>query len=233
MRSERGFTLIELAVTVALIGVVAAIAAGFMPAARRNATVVSTAWELGIRLKSLRARALGDQRDLVFVAVDAKDNDASACNVVWPERCARWFLLAPRAASATAGTPAWTFAAFDPATPAANADVVDQALLPRGIRLYKEASVVGTSGPAPFDSARILDTTLTRGCGASGALCVAIRYSRDGVVQAEPPTSTAVAALGVGITLGSDLKGPTSGADVRAVLVGFPSGIVRSYGVAP
>ncbi len=62
---------------------------------------------------------------------------------------------------------------------------------------------------------------------------MAIRYSRDGEVRAEPPTSTAVAALGAGIALGSDVQRANSGADVRAVLVGFPSGIVRSYGLAP
>ncbi len=219
MRSERGFTLIELAVTVALIGIVSAMAVGLMTGARRNASVVSTAWELAMRLKSLRARALGDQRELVFVAVDAQGNDADGCSAAAPARCARWFLLAPQSA--------WTFAAFNPATPAANADLVDQALLPRGIRLYLPA--VGRSGPAPFDSARVLDTTLTRACGADGALCVAVRYSRDGEVRAEPPTSTAVAALGVGLPF----AGQHAGTDMRALLVGFPSGIVRSYALAP
>jgi hypothetical protein len=194
-----------------------------MGAARRNATVASTAWELAMRLKSLRARALGDQRDLVFVMVDAQGNDAEGCSALSPARCARWFVLAPQPPP----QPAWTFAAFNPASRTTNADIVDEGLLPRGIRLYLPA--VGRSGPVPFDSARVLDTTLTRACGADGALCIAVRYSRDGVVQAEPPTSTAVSALGVGIAL----AGQHAGTDMRALLVGFPSGIVRSYGLAP
>ena len=201
-----------------------------MPNATRNATVVSTAWELGIRLKSLRARALGDQRDLVFVAVDAKDNDASACSAVSPSAARAGFSSRRARPRPPPGPPAWTFAAFDPATPATNADVLDRGSCPAASAFYRPA--VDASGPAPFDAARLLDATLTREC-ATGALCVAIRYSRDGEVRAEPPTSTAVAALGAGIALGSDVQRANSGADVRAVLVGFPSGIVRSYGLAP
>lgn len=223
MRSQRGFTLIEVAVTVALAAIVAALAITTVTAARRNASVGSTAWELATRFKGLRGRALGDQRDLVFVAVDAQGNDARGCGALAPARCARWFLLAPE--------DGWSFASFDPASPATDAEIVDSEQLPRGIRLHLGA--VDRPGPVPFDSARVLDSALTRACGADGALCVAFRYSRNGEVRAEPPTTDPVTAAGVAIPLGSDLVGEHRGADARAVLVGFPSGIVRSYGLAP
>ncbi len=208
--------------TVALIGIVAAMAIPIVTAARRNATVGSAAWDLAVYLKGRRARALTEQRDLVFVLVDAQGNDARGCGALAPASCVRRFLLAPQAA--------WTFAAFDPTSPSTNADIVDQDSLPRGICFYLPA--IGRTGPVPFDTARVLDTALTRGCGADGALCLAFRFSADGEVRAESPTSDPVSSLGVAIGLGSDLVGEHAAADVRSVLVAFPSGIVRSYSLA-
>jgi prepilin-type N-terminal cleavage/methylation domain-containing protein len=223
MRTDRGFTLLEMAVTVAIIGVVAAMAIPIVTAARRNASVASTAWDLALYLKSPRAKALTEQRDLVFVVVDAEANDARGCGGLAPQRCVTR-LLAPQTG--------WTFAAFNPASPSANVDeIVQQETLPRGIRFHLPA--VNRTGPVPFDTVRVLDSGLTRACGAGGALCLAFRFSADGQVTAESPTNAPVSSLGVAIGLGSDLVGEHAGAEMRSVLVSFPSGIVRSYGLAP
>ncbi len=222
MRSDRGFTLLELMITVAIVGIVAAMAVPIVTAARRNATVGSATWDLALRLKGLRARALGEQRDLVFVMVDAKDNDARGCSALAPGNCARWFLLEPQTA--------WQFSNFNPDSPYTNANFVDKDLLPRGIRMYLSAA--DRTCPAPFRSAKLLDSTLTRAsCGTGNGRCLAFRYGSDGEVRAEPPGTTSVSPLGVGIALGSDLVDQHAGADIRGLLVAFPSGIVRSWGL--
>jgi prepilin-type N-terminal cleavage/methylation domain-containing protein len=229
MRSERGFTILEVAVTVAIIGVVAAMAIPIVTAARRNASVASTAWDLALYLKGPRAKALTEQKDLVFVLVDAQGNDARACGALSRARCVRRFLFAP--------LPTWSFATFDPASPSANVDetpgvIFEQDTLPRGIRFYLPA-VDRTALPTPFDTVKVLDSGLTRACGPDGARCLALRFSADGQVTAEPPTSAPVTSAGVAIGLGSDLVAEHAGADLRSILVSFPSGIVRSYGLAP
>lgn len=224
MPSERGFTLLEVAVTVAIVGVVAAMAIPIVTAARRNASVGSAAWDLALYLKGPRAKALTEQKDLVFVLVDAQGNDARGCGMLAREKCVRRFLLEPQGG--------WTFAAFNPASPSTNVgDFLEQETLPRGVRFHLPA--VNRTGPVPFDTVRVLDSTLTRACGAGGALCLAFRFSADGQVTAESPTTAPVSSLGVAIGLGSDLVAEHSGAELRSVLVSFPSGIVRSYGLAP
>jgi prepilin-type N-terminal cleavage/methylation domain-containing protein len=228
MRSERGFTILEVAVTVAIIGVVAAMAIPIVTAARRNASVASTAWDLALYLKGPRATALTRQQDLVLVLVDAQGNDARTCGVLSRARCVRRFLFAP--------LPAWSFATFDPGSPSANVDetagaIFEQETLPRGIRFHLPA-IDRTPLPAPFDTVKVLDSGLTRTCAAE-ARCIAIRFSADGEVTAEPPTAAPVTSAGIAIGLGSDLVVEHAGAEQRSVLVSFPSGIVRSYGLAP
>src|SRR5512133_639207 len=57
IRANRGFTLLEMVTTIAIVAILAALAVPLMRAARGNATVQSTGFELKVRLEGMRARA--------------------------------------------------------------------------------------------------------------------------------------------------------------------------------
>jgi prepilin-type N-terminal cleavage/methylation domain-containing protein len=216
MRRGRGFTLIEMVVVIALVAVVAGLAVAGMRAARRNASMGGSSFELVLKLQGLKTKALNEQRDHLAVL---HGGDGGACELLRREGCVRLFVLAEPNVG-------WRLQAFDVATPGAGtAEVVDTFVFPKGILL--DGAAAGTPGRPPFGAARTWDVDLTGDCG--GARCAAIRFTASGEVRADRPDGTLVAKPGHVLAFTSDLATETAGVERRAVLVSFPSGIVKSY----
>ena len=93
MTRSRGFTLIELMLVVALVGILAVIAIPTIRAGRRNATVAAVATGLQFRLEQLQFTALSEQQEHVLVVVDVPGNDAGQCGSIFSSGCGRVFDL--------------------------------------------------------------------------------------------------------------------------------------------
>jgi prepilin-type N-terminal cleavage/methylation domain-containing protein len=93
MRAHRGFTLLEVMTVVAIVGVVAAMAVPRLRAARRNASVASTGFELALWLEGLKNRAIRDQQDVVAILVDVPANDPMACARGADDFCGSTYLV--------------------------------------------------------------------------------------------------------------------------------------------
>ncbi|WP_242395108.1 prepilin-type N-terminal cleavage/methylation domain-containing protein [Anaeromyxobacter oryzisoli] len=236
---QHGFTMIEIAVVLAIVAILAAAAYPIFRAATRNASVGATATELQMRLEGLPYKAMSDQRDYLFVLADTPNNDASQCGSIADAGCVRVFVL--REPDAT-----WTLASFDVSSPGNGAKVVDEFRLGKGIHFYLPAATA-TPLPPPFDqiatllsdgtsSLKTFDSDLTPTCPGARR-CLAFRFRPGGAVELEPPDRSAppsdlAAKNGHAFALGSDMDDQTRGADQRAVLVAVPSGLVKAYGVA-
>jgi type II secretion system protein H len=205
-RRDSGFTLVELAVVLAIIAILAALVVVGSRRGLRNANVDTVADEIVVRLAGLPAAALADGRDRVFVLVDRGSTPGSR---------ARAFLL-------TAPPAGWKLAGFNPAAPGVEFDEVD---LPRTTRLLPTGEV---NPPAPLESVRLSDARMTSTCG--GLPCFALRYGGDGEVRGEAPDGGDSGAPGYGFVLTDEEDMATaSAAKRRAIVVGFPTGIVKNY----
>jgi prepilin-type N-terminal cleavage/methylation domain-containing protein len=229
MRAHKGFTMVEVLTTVAIVGIVAALAIPRMRAATRNSSVSSMTFELRLWLEGLRKRAIFRQEEVVAVIVDAQS--AHDCAVAGGNLCGRWVLLRPAAG--------FTLNGLDPALQKyPNATVLADELLARGLGFYYPDQV--SVGPPPYDTIAPFDGELLGNC--TGRACVGIRFRRDGVVEPEWPNGAPGGAkTGMAFVLGSELTGRNStdetpgrehpAADKRAVIVTFPTGIVRTHSV--
>jgi prepilin-type N-terminal cleavage/methylation domain-containing protein len=220
MRRQRGFTLIEMALVIGLVAIVAALAVTAGRAARRNAAVGGASFELVSALGGLKAKALSEQRDHLAVLLAGDGGD---CGLLRPEGCVRLFVLA-------APTTDWALEDFDPESPGENLDadageLVDRVALPNGLSLHGAAA--GMAGKPPFANVEAWDGDLDATCGS--VRCVAFRFRASGEVWGETPDGIFLRKPGHIVALATDLEGQTHAAERRAVLVSFPSGIVKSY----
>lgn len=209
MRRPFGYTLLELAVTLAVIAILATVAYSTSRAAFWNANLGSTAFEMVARLSSLKASAITEQEDYLFVVVDAPD--ALACNVLGTG-CGKYYVL-------KAPTPSYTLA-----SPTSNATLVEEGAFPRAVALYTPSA----SPPPPFTLIPYYSSELT----SSGAKRFAIRFARDGSVTGVPAGGATGPWTGYAFALGpvadpSKPLGPA--ADRKGIVVAFPSGVTRTF----
>ena len=215
MRRRRGFTLIEMAVVVAIIAVLAAAGIGIMRAAQRNANLGSATFEFAQRLRGLRFTAMRENQDYVFVFANAVSADACRFG---NDQCARWWILqAPST---------WGITGFDPSNLSnGGAAYVDTGAMPNGVSLDAGLAFVA---PAPFTGVTLADTDLTTTCASRA--CFAIRFTGNGQVlpvRVDPTNTTAKGGYAFAFT--STLANETRGAEARVVLVSFPTGLVKVF----
>jgi prepilin-type N-terminal cleavage/methylation domain-containing protein len=221
MRRNGGFTLLELVITVAIMGILATAAYAYMRSASRNADLSAAASELSLLLSGLPTVALSDGRDQVLVFTDAANNDATGCRWTNLSACSRYFHLDEL-------DPAWALASFDATDPDENATVVDSWVMPRGVQLHPTSTAVP---PAPFSNIPLFAPAFTTTCTGNHT-CFAIRFTAAGDVLPEPvDVAPTVPAPGYAMVLVGG-AGTTPGGDRRAVVVTSPSGIVKSFSVA-
>ncbi len=224
---HRGFTLLEMAVTVAIIGVLSAIAIPVIRTARRNAIVTESAYGLSLWLDGLRARAMRDQRDLVAVVVDVPNNDATACAQGGDAQCAHYYLVRPDEPPA----PNFVLNGFAPGA-VANGAIVDEYQLGHGVRFNRLWD--GAAPRRPFAGMRAFDPQLVGACGG-GRACVGVRFRGTGEVRPEWPSGGVppVPKTGVAFAVGSDLtERDATGTDQRLIVVSFPTGVVKSFPIS-
>lgn len=218
--NRRGFTLIELAVTVAISAVLAVIAFVAFQATTQNTTVETTAANLAAQAQGLHYTALAQQTDYLMVVANPPGNDTSQCGTFSPSKCVQVFTL-----NAPAG--AWTLSTFDPNNPGVNASFVSSTPLPQGTIL--DVADAGEPVPAPFQNAWIFAPDVTTTC-ANGGICIAVRFTSTGQTAAQyGPGGAGATKGGVAFGLTTDLTGLTAAAQRRAVLVSIPTGIVQSF----
>ncbi len=217
MRRDRGFTLVELMVTIAIVAIVAALVVYQGRSARRNATMAQGAYELALRIGGLKGRALADGQEYVLVVADTAD--AEGCKVS-ESACGRLLVLTK---------PDPTFATsfqsgFDPDAPVSGAEWVDDGGAQRVARNAQFDVGSTWRPPAPFNGVTPFDPNVTFTCGARR--CFAIRFRPDGQVLPIIVPNTPIPA-GFAFVL-RPIDQPSAAAERRGIFISFPTGLVKT-----
>ncbi len=210
MRAKRGFTLLELMVVLAVTAIAAALVVWQGRSARQAATLAGAAYDISLRISGLKARALANGRDYLFIVVDAEN--AAACEQQ-QSMCVRVVILKnPDSTFSVSG--------FDPDASISGAELDDRYDLPKNSLL----DLASTWRPPPPFAAVVAWPGGTTCAG--GRACFALRFKQNGQVAAELPSPPASAA-GFAFVLKPSTK-PSGAAENRGIFVSFPTGIVKT-----
>lgn len=215
MRANRGFTLVELMVVVAISLVVAALVIWQGRSARQAAGLAGGAYELALRIGGLKARAMADGREYVLVVTDTASPDACRER---ERACGRAILLRNP-------DPAFTVVGFDPEAPVALAEWHDDGastFLPRNSQLDLASA---WTAPVPFASVTASSPVVLATC-AGGVRCFGLRFRPDGEVRPVVPPGTPLPAGFAFILRPTVVQSAAS--ERRAVFVSFPAGLVKT-----
>lgn len=222
MKRLPGFTLIEMAIVMAVAAALAVVTGATLVHAQRNAGAGATAYEISLRFQGLKTRALQEQRDYAAVFINPDQDDGSNCRSGSAVNCTRMIVL-----SAPPGN--WTLDGFDPRTPGLVID--DDVWFDRPIVL--DTGAAGAAAAAPFATITQLPTPMQAGCKASPTVttkCYAIRFGADGTVgPIYPGAAPASPPDGISLGITTDAQRQLLRSHRRAVLITFPTGIIRTY----
>lgn len=213
-RAARGFTLIEVVVTVAIIAVIAALAYTRLEPMKSRATLQGTAADVSALLHNARQNALATGRHTVVMFFpDQVNPDGGTGRIMVYEDAASNFFL-------TGASP--NFADWD-ATKIAGVGstaLLAHVDLPRGVQL----SLAGTSAPtfpAPFSA---ITASACGFCGTGGDHRGAIRFDSRGRAAFFNGNGAALDVPGASVGLsGASIKG------IQFLIVTPATGAVKAY----
>lgn len=164
----RGFTLIEMAVVVAIVGVLAALAITSFERSKPRANLATTSTELHALIRNARLNALATGTATIVAFFPEYQNRRGGVG--------RVVVLEDPAGTFFVSTAAPNFSSYDPATEVGTAEILARLDFPRGVVL---ASAPGAPAafPAPFDRITVGDCTF---CATSGDARGAIRFDGRG-----------------------------------------------------
>ncbi len=210
MKTPRGVTLIELAVVLAVMGVLATLAYSNLARQRPRANLASATVELHALLRNARQNALSTGRDTAVLVFPQQHNDVGGTgSVVAYEDTAHTLF---------GGTPP-NFASFDPHQLAAADNLLGKLDLPKGI-------TVGLGGAAP-PTLTAPYSGITAGacsfCAGSGDLRGAVVFDPRGRASFHSGTGAALDVFGgtVGLQGTPDVNG------YRLLIITSATGSVR------
>jgi prepilin-type N-terminal cleavage/methylation domain-containing protein len=214
-RRPGGFTLIELMVVVAIVGIVAALAAMSFNQSQPRARLVSVAADIEGELRMARQKALASGRDVLVLVYGNQVTGSGTGRVL------AYYDGASGFADGTAAAPNPTLCTFNPITLATQApnDILDQLDLPNRV-------VVGAPGIMPaFEYPDTLVPPPATGCSFCGAgNSGAIRFDARGRATFYSTCGNPVVA-----NFGGSIGLLASDANGGKVIIVRPYGTVRTY----
>ena len=213
LRAQKGFTLIELMIVVAIIAVLAGMMISLMPNATRRARLNGSTMDVMTQLMAARQQAQARGRDVV-VAIVQGANVAQCVGGMADTNCVRYVVFEDTD-STFSNT---TVATFDPASPSADGGlkVIEQGTLDRFVAMGL-GDLTYTAPAAPYASLPAPDAGGCSFCAVAGRGYV--RFTADGTAFVETPASAAGATLF--FTTGGQKE-------TRGIAVTMPTGQVTS-----